>query len=63
MSSQLKALRMSGLPGTVNIRNKQAIEQQFSYEEFLAMVLQDEYESSNNKEMKELINYLLRKLK
>jgi DNA replication protein DnaC len=55
MSSQLKALRMSGLLGTVDIRNKQAIEQQLSHVEFLALVLQDEYERRETKKLTQRI--------
>jgi DNA replication protein DnaC len=55
MSSQLKALRMSGLLETVEIRNRQAIDQQLSHIEFLALVLQDEYERRETKKLTQRI--------
>lgn len=51
MSSQLKTLRMSGLLGTLDVRTKQAVEQQLSYTEFLALILQDEYERRESKKL------------
>jgi DNA replication protein DnaC len=51
MSAQLKSLRMSGLLGTLDVRNKQAIEQQLSHVEFLALILQDEYERRETKKL------------
>ncbi len=51
MSSQLKTLRMSGLLGTLSVRTKQAMEQQLSYTEFLALILQDEYERRESKKL------------
>lgn len=41
---QLKTLRMSGILDTLEVRNRQAIEEKLSHLEFLALVLNDEYE-------------------
>lgn len=48
---QLKALRMSGILDTVEVRNSQAIEQKLSYLEFLALVLRDEFERREAKKL------------
>lgn len=48
---QLKSLRMSGILDTVEVRNRQAIEQKLSYLEFLALVLNDEHERRENKKL------------
>ena len=42
---------MSGLLGTLSVRTKQAMEQQLSYTEFLALILQDEYERRESKKL------------
>lgn len=41
---QLKSLRMSGILDTLEVRNRQAIEEKLSHMEFLALVLNDECE-------------------
>jgi len=51
MTGQLKSLRMSGLLGTLDVRTKQATEQQLSYTEFLSLILQDEYERRESKKL------------
>ena len=51
MMPHLKTLRMSGLLGTLDVRNRQAVEQQLSYTEFLSLVLQDEYERRETKKL------------
>ena len=38
----LKQLRLSGVLDSIELRNRQAIEEKFSYMDFLALVLQDE---------------------
>lgn len=48
---QLKALRMSGILDTVEVRNQQAVEQKMSHLEFLALVLNDEFERRQNKKL------------
>ncbi|MEW6280376.1 MAG: IS21-like element helper ATPase IstB [Candidatus Eremiobacterota bacterium] len=48
---QLKALRMSGIQDTLDVRIKQAVEQKLSHVEFLGLVLQDEYERRENKKL------------
>lgn len=49
---QLKALRMSGILDTLDVRIKQAIDQKLSHVEFLGLVLQDEYERRENKKLR-----------
>lgn len=48
---QLKALRLSGILETLDVRNQQAVEQQLSFLEFLVLVLLDEYERRENKKL------------
>lgn len=48
---QLKTLRLSGILDTVEVRNQQAVEQKLSHLEFLALVLNDEYERRENKKL------------
>jgi DNA replication protein DnaC len=48
---QLKSLRLSGILDTVEIRNQQAVEQRLSHLEFLALVLNDEFERRENKKL------------
>lgn len=48
---QLKALRMSGILDTLQVRNQQAIEEHLSHLEFLALVLNDEYERRDVKKL------------
>lgn len=48
---QLKSLRMSGILDTIEVRNRQAVEQKLSYLEFLALVLTDEHERRENKKL------------
>jgi DNA replication protein DnaC len=55
MVPQLKSLRMSGLLGTLEVRNRQAVEQQLSYTDFLSLVLQDEYERRESKKLSQRI--------
>lgn len=49
---QLKALRMSGILDTLDVRIKQAIDQKLSHVEFLGLVLQDEHERRENKKLR-----------
>ncbi len=46
---QIKSLRMSGILDSLEIRNKQAVDQKLSHLEFLALVLTDEYDRRDNK--------------
>ena len=48
---QLKTLRLSGILDTVEVRNQQAIEQKLSHLDFLALVLNDEFERRENKKL------------
>ncbi len=49
---KLKSLRMSGILDTVELRNQQAVEQKMSHFEFLALVLNDEFERRQNKKLR-----------
>lgn len=51
MLPQLKALRLSGILDTVQIRNQQAVEQKLSHLEFLGLVLGDEHQRRENKKL------------
>ena len=42
LTPMLKELRLSGVLDSLETRNRQAIEEKFSYTEFLGMILQDE---------------------
>lgn len=53
MLPQLKSLRLSGIMDTLQVRNQQAVEQKFSYYEFLALVLTDEHERRENKKLQQ----------
>ena len=44
LSPMLRTLRLSGLLETLEVRNRQAVEQQASFVEFLTLLLQDEVE-------------------
>lgn len=44
LSPMLRTLRLSGLLDTLEVRNRQAVEQQASFVEFLTLLLQDEVE-------------------
>jgi DNA replication protein DnaC len=47
----LKALRMSGILDTLEVRNKQAVEERLSHLEFMALVLNDEFERREAKKL------------
>jgi DNA replication protein DnaC len=47
----LKRLRMSGILDTLEVRNQQAIDQQWTYVEFLARLLQDETERREQRQL------------
>ena len=47
----LRQLRLSGILDTLDVRNQQAIDQQWSYVEFLARLLQDEVERRAQKQL------------
>lgn len=51
MLPKLKTLRLSGILDTVDIRLKQALEEKLSHVEFLALLLQDEYDRRENKKL------------
>lgn len=52
MAKLLPQLRLSGILDTLEVRNRQAIEQKMSYLEFLGLVLSDEYERRENKKLR-----------
>ena len=52
MLPQLKALRLSGVLDTLEVRNHQAVEQKLSHIEFLSLVLADEYERREAKKLR-----------
>jgi DNA replication protein DnaC len=47
----LKRLRMSGVLETLDVRNQQAIEEKWTYVEFLARLLEDEVERRAQKQL------------
>ena len=51
LAPQLKRLRLSGILATLEVRNEQAIREQWSYEEFLTRLLQDEVERRAQKQL------------
>ncbi len=44
LTPMLRTLRLSGILETLDVRNRQAVEQQTSFVEFLTVLLQDEVE-------------------
>lgn len=48
---KLKALRLSGILETLDVRNRQAIEDKLSYVEFLERLLEDEVERRSQKQL------------
>lgn len=51
LSPMLKELRLSGILDSLEVRNRQAIEEKLAYTEFLAMLLQDEIARRTNKKL------------
>lgn len=51
MLPKLKSLRLSGVLDTIEVRCHQAIEQKLSHLEFLALLLNDEYERRESKKL------------
>lgn len=51
LSSQLRHLRMSGVMETLEARNRQAIDDQWSYMEFLSRLMEDETERRAQKQL------------
>lgn len=51
LASQLRQLRLSGVLETMEARNRQAIDGQWSYVEFLSRVLEDEVERRSQKQL------------
>lgn len=51
LTPNLKLLRLSGILETLEVRNQQAIREQWSYEEFLTRLLQDEVERRTQKHL------------
>jgi DNA replication protein DnaC len=51
LSPNLKLLRLSGILETLEVRNQQAIREQWTYEEFLTRLLQDEVERRAQKHL------------
>lgn len=52
LAPQLKHLRLSGLLDSLEVRNRQAIEERLSYTEFLSRLLEDEVERRNQKQLR-----------
>jgi DNA replication protein DnaC len=48
---KLKTLRLSGILGTLEVRNKEAIQEKCSHVEFLQRLLEDEIERRNQKQL------------
>ncbi len=51
LSPKLKSLRLSGILETLDVRNKQALEEKCSYVEFLQKLLEDEVERRGQKQL------------
>lgn len=51
MIPKLKALRLSGVLATLDVRNRQAIDDKLSYVEFLERLLEDEVERRSQKQL------------
>lgn len=51
ISPMLKQLRLSGILDSLEIRNRQAIDEKLAYTEFLALLLQDETARRTNKKL------------
>jgi DNA replication protein DnaC len=51
LTPMLKELRLSGILDTLQTRNRQAIEEQISYTDFLALLLQDEVARRANRKL------------
>lgn len=51
LANQLRQLRLSGVLETMEARNRQAIDSQWSYVEFLSRVLEDEVERRSQKQL------------
>lgn len=51
LTPQLKSLRLSGILATLEVRNRQAVDAQWSYIEFLSRLLEDEVERRAQKQL------------
>jgi DNA replication protein DnaC len=51
LNSVLRRLRLSGVLETLEVRNKQAIEERMSYVDFIGLVLNDEHERREQKKL------------
>lgn len=51
LSAQLRHLRLSGVMETLEARNRQAIDDQWSYQEFISRLLEDEIERRAQKQL------------
>lgn len=51
LAAQLRQLRLSGVLETLEARNRQAIDDKWSYQEFLARILEDEVERRGQKQL------------
>ena len=51
LTPYLKQLRLSGILDTLEVRNQQAISEQWSYLEFLTRLIQDEVERRGQKQL------------
>ena len=54
---QLKALKLSGLLETIELRIMEAQNNQLSFTEFLSMILNDEIEARQNRKLQRLITH------
>src|SRR5437867_10687969 len=57
LAPMLKALKLSGILDSLEARNRQAIESQLSYTEFLALLLQDELARRENNKLFRRVRY------
>jgi len=51
LTPMLKQLRLSGVLDSIEARNRQAIEEKFSYMDFLAIIIQDEIARRSQKRL------------
>lgn len=55
VSSNLRAQRLSGILDSLEVRNRQAVDGQMAYSEFLAMLLQDEVARRDQRKLDALL--------
>lgn len=54
LTPMLRTLRLSGILETLDVRNRQAVEQRLSFVEFLTTLLQDEVERCTQNKLAEV---------